>query len=111
MAASQSAADIPMRVLLSEGSSTSAREAVTVLGVTGHRVEICDPDPRCLGAISRFVHRVHRCPGVRDDPQGYLAFVEDLLSREQFDVLVPIHEQGYVLASAPDRVRPHTAIA
>jgi predicted ATP-grasp superfamily ATP-dependent carboligase len=100
-----------MRVLLSEGSSTSAREAVTVLGVTGHRVEICDPDPRCLGAISRFVHRVHRCPGIRDDPQGYLAFIEALLSREQFDVLIPIHEQGYVLASAPDRVRAHTAIA
>jgi hypothetical protein len=28
----------PLRVLLSEGSSTSAREAITILGLSGHRV-------------------------------------------------------------------------
>jgi hypothetical protein len=31
----------PLRVLLSEGSSTSAREAVTVLGLSGHIVGGC----------------------------------------------------------------------
>ena len=31
----------PLRVLLSEGSSTSAREAITALGLKGHIVEVC----------------------------------------------------------------------
>jgi predicted ATP-grasp superfamily ATP-dependent carboligase len=100
-----------MRVLLSEGSSTSAREAITVLGLTGHRVEICDPDPHCLGRFSRFVQRFHRCPAVSEDPQGYLSFVEALLSRERLDVLIPIHEQGLLFAVAPERWHALTRIA
>ncbi len=33
----------PLRVLVSEGNSTSAREAITILGLSGHHVEVCDP--------------------------------------------------------------------
>src|SRR5580692_9958887 len=64
----------PLRVLLSEGSSTSAREALTVLAGQGHEVEFCDPDAHCLTRFSRLAARFHRCPGLRDDPIGYLAF-------------------------------------
>jgi hypothetical protein len=100
-----------MRVLLSEGSSTSAREAITALGLKGHMVEICDPDPHCLGRFSRLVRKFHRCPGLRDDPKGYLAFMEALIARESFDVLIPIHEQGFVLATAADRLAAKVGIA
>ena len=51
-----------------------------VLGLSGHHVEICDPSPWCLGRYSRFVKRFHRCPPLRDDPKGYLAFIEALLA-------------------------------
>src|ERR1700710_2359743 len=85
-----------LRVLLSEGNSTSAREAITILGRAGHIVEVCDPSPVCLGRFSRFIGKFHRCPGLRDDPAGYLAFLEKLLAERQFDVLLPIHEQGFV---------------
>jgi len=95
-------------VLVSEGNSTSAREAVTILGWSGHLVEVCDPSPVCLARFSRFVRKFHRCPGLRDDPAGFLAFVEGLLAAQPFDVLLPIHEQGFLLARAqhrlPDRV-------
>ena len=70
----------PLRVLVSEGSSTSAREAITILGLSGHHVEVCDPSPWCLSRFSRFVRKFHRCPGLRDDPAGYLAFIEQLLA-------------------------------
>ena len=86
----------PLRVLVSEGNSTSAREAITILGLAGHIVEVCDPSPVCLGRFSRFVGKFHRCPGLRDDPAGYLAFVEKLLAERPFDVLLPIHEQGFL---------------
>ena len=100
-----------MRILLSEGASTSAREAITALGLHGHHIEICDPNPFCLGRFSRFVSRFHRCPGLGKDPAGYLAFVVDLVSRRRFDVLLPIHEQGLVFAKAADRLRPHVHLA
>jgi predicted ATP-grasp superfamily ATP-dependent carboligase len=100
-----------LRVLLSEGSSTSAREAVTVLGLAGHIVEVCDPSPVCLGRFSRFVGRFHRCPGLRDDPAGYLAFVEKLLAERAFDVLLPVHEQGFAFARLKGRFETRVGLA
>lgn len=101
----------PLRVLLSEGNSTSAREAITILGLAGHVVELCDPSPVCLGRFSRFVSKFHRCPGLRDDPAGYLAFVETLLAQRNFDVLLPIHEQGFLFARARERLEAHAGLA
>src|SRR6202011_5943271 len=94
----------PLRVLVSEGNSTSAREAITILGLSGHIVEVCDPSRFCLGRFSRFVRKFSRCPGLRDDPAGLLSFVENLLAAQQFDVLLPIHEQGFLFASVPERL-------
>ncbi|MEA2892626.1 MAG: hypothetical protein QOI05_3419 [Bradyrhizobium sp.] len=101
----------PLRVLLSEGSSTSAREAITALGLKGHIVEVCDPSPACLGRFSRFVRKFHRCPGLRDDPAGYLSFVEKLLAERPFDVLLPIHEQGFVFARVKGRFETRVGLA
>jgi predicted ATP-grasp superfamily ATP-dependent carboligase len=100
-----------MRILLSEGASTSAREAITALGLRGHHVEVCDPDPHCLGRFSRFVRRFHRCPPLGIDPQGYLAFVLDRISGGQFDVLLPVHEQGLLFAKARKQIARHVAVA
>jgi predicted ATP-grasp superfamily ATP-dependent carboligase len=100
-----------LRVLLSEGNSTSAREAITILGLAGHHVEICDPSPVCLGRFSRFVRKFHRCPGLRDAPLGFCAFVEKLLALQHFDVLLPIHEQGFVFARAGERMSKRTGLA
>ncbi len=45
---------------------------------------------------------------MRDDPAGFLSFVEGLLTTQPFDVLLPIHEQGFLFARVqlrlPDRV-------
>ena len=100
-----------MRILLSEGASTSARQAITALGLKGHEVEICDPDPHCLGRFSRFVSRFHRCPGLGVDPEDIFSFVLDLLASRRFDVLLPIHEQGFLFAALRHRIPPHVGIA
>jgi predicted ATP-grasp superfamily ATP-dependent carboligase len=101
----------PLRVLVSEGSSTSAREAITILGLSGHLVEICDPAPYCLARFSRFVQKFHRCPGLRDDPAGFLRFVEALLAARHFDVLLPTHEQGFLFARVRQRLEGHAGLA
>ena len=101
----------PLRVLVSEGSSTSAREAVTILGLSGHHVEVCDPSPWCLARFSRFVRKFHRCPGLRTDPAGYLAFVERLIATGRFDVLLPTHEQGFLFARVRQRLEGRIGLA
>ena len=100
-----------MRILLSEGASTSARQAITALGLKGHEIEICDPNPLCLGRFSRFVSRYHRCPGLGLDPHGYLSFILDRISGGRFDVLLPIHEQGLLFAKVRKRIASHVAVA
>jgi predicted ATP-grasp superfamily ATP-dependent carboligase len=102
---------MPLRVLLSEGSSTSAREAITVLGLAGHHVEVCDPSPWALARFSRFVKKLHRCPPLRDDPDRYLAYVERLLASHTFDVLLPTHEQGFLFARVQKRLTPGVGLA
>jgi predicted ATP-grasp superfamily ATP-dependent carboligase len=101
----------PLRVLVSEGNSTSAREAITILGLAGHFVEVCDPSPYCLSRFSRFVCKFHRCPGMRDDPSGYLDFIEKLLATRRFDVLLPTHEQGFLFARVGQRLADRVGLA
>jgi predicted ATP-grasp superfamily ATP-dependent carboligase len=101
----------PLRVLVSEGNSTSAREAITILGLSGHHIEVCDPAPLCLLRFSRFVRKFHRCPGLRDDPAGFLGFVERLLATGHYDVLLPTHEQGFLFARVPQRLSERVGLA
>ncbi|WP_454624312.1 hypothetical protein [Bradyrhizobium cenepequi] len=100
-----------LRVLIPEGASTSAREAITILGLAGHHVEVCDPSPWCLSRYSRFVRKFHRCPGLRHDPEGFLSFVERLLKQAPFDVLLPTHEQGFLFARAEARLKGRVGLA
>jgi predicted ATP-grasp superfamily ATP-dependent carboligase len=101
----------PLNILLAEGTSTSAREAVTVLGLAGHAVDVCDPAGAGLARLSRFVRSYHRCPGMRDDPRGFLRFIEGLLAERGYDVLLPIHEQGFLFARVQERLRPLAGLA
>jgi len=101
----------PLRVLVSEGNSTSAREAITIMGLAGHRIEVCDPAPFCLSRFSRFVAKFHRCPAMRDDPAGFLGFIEGLLASGHFDVLLPIHEQGFLFARVLRRLEDRVGLA
>jgi predicted ATP-grasp superfamily ATP-dependent carboligase len=100
-----------LRVLIPEGSSTSAREAITILALSGHHVEVCDPSLWCLARYSRFVRKFHRCPGLRRDPAGFFGFVEKLLASEHFDVLLPTHEQGFLFARVAERLKEQVGVA
>jgi hypothetical protein len=73
------------RILLSEGSSLSAREAITAFGLAGHRVHLVTSEPFCLGRFSRFVERVHRAPASGANPAGYLEAVLGTVAHRRAD--------------------------
>ena len=101
----------PIRILLSEGSSLSARQTITALGRCGYILDVCDPNPLCISRFSRFVRRFYRCPAVGTDPAGYLAFVLNHLSREPYDVLLPVHEQAFLFAKVRDQLPAGVGVA
>jgi carbamoylphosphate synthase large subunit len=93
-----------IRILLSEGSSLSARQTITALGKSGYLLDVCDPNPLCISRFSRFIRHHYRCPAVGTDPLGYLAFVLHHLTQERYDVLLPVHEQAFLFAKVQDRL-------
>jgi len=93
-------------VLLSEASSLTAREHLTVLGTAGVRVEAMSSDPFALCRWSRWARRLHRCPAPGTDPAGYLQAVSAVLAEGGFDALLPAHEQAWLFAVGRDRLPP-----
>jgi len=103
--------NVAMKVLFTEGSSLTAREFLSMLGPAGHWIEVLDPSPACICRFSRWTRKVHPCPPANADPYGYLKTVNRVLQRGAFDVLLPTHEQAWLLAAAGERLRSRTGIA
>lgn len=98
------------RVLLSEGSSNSARQALYGLG-RKYTIDLVDPSPWCQCRFSSLVRKRIACPQVAKDPLAYLKFVASLVDRRDFDVLFPTHEQVYAFSRFRDRFRRSVALA
>jgi hypothetical protein len=99
------------RVLLSEASSLTAREHVTVLGRSGVHVDVMSSDPMALCRWSRWVRRVHPCPAAGADPAGYLDAVSVVLAADSYDALLPTHEQAWLFAAGRDRLPAEAPLA
>ncbi len=109
-----------MRVLLSDGSGLTARQAAAQLADAGHRVEVLSPDPLCLARFTRRVHRVRRVPAYGADPLRWLEAALRIYQETAADVLFPTQEQVAVLSACPALLRsagvrtavpPFTALA
>jgi hypothetical protein len=94
-----------VRVLLSDGSGLTARQAATQLAAHGHAVETLAPDWWCLTRFTSHVRRVHRVPAYGDDPYGWLDAAVSVLRKGRFDVLLPTQEQAALLAREADALR------
>lgn len=99
-----------LKILFTEGSSLSARQTLYCLGGR-HEIDIIDPERLCLCRFSRYVRRWHRCPSYSRSPEQYLAFLLDLVRRERYDVLLPTHEQAFLVSRFRDEISPHVRLA
>ena len=88
-----------MRVLLSEASSLTAREHLSVLGPSGIRVDVASSSSLAMAKFSRWCRRVVPVPRSADDPRGYLAAIAAALRRDSYDALLPTHEQAWLFAA------------
>jgi hypothetical protein len=88
------------RVLISEGSSLTAREVLTCLGPTGYHIEALDPNALCIARFSRWMRKVHPCPPSGTDPVGYLQVLKEVVAERRIDVVLPTHEQAWLFAAA-----------
>lgn len=101
---------------MTEGTSLSARQTLTALGALAspdrqHVIDVMDPNPLCQGRFSRFPRRWIRCPHYAKEPEKFLAFLAEKVLSGRYDVLLPTHEQVYLLSRFHHLLRPHIGIA
>jgi hypothetical protein len=94
-----------MKLLFCEGSSLSAREALTILG-RDHKIIICDPNPFSICRFTKFRTKYYRCPSVNESVSGYLARIKEIIVKEKIDVLIPVHEQALLFARHYQELSP-----
>jgi predicted ATP-grasp superfamily ATP-dependent carboligase len=102
--------DCRVKVLLTEGSSSSARQTLYGLGSI-HATDVLDPSPLCQCRFSRLVRHWYRCPSFSRQPESYLAFLARQVRRQGYDVLLPTHEQVYLLSRFADTLRKYVGLA
>ena len=93
-----------MRVLLSDGSGLTARQAAAQLADGGHTVDALSADPLSLVRFTRRVHHVHRVPRYGPDPLHWLDAALGVYRAGAMDVLLPTQEQVAVLSAGHDLV-------
>jgi predicted ATP-grasp superfamily ATP-dependent carboligase len=99
-----------LRVLFTEGASLSARQTLYGLGPTCD-IDVMDPDPLCQCRFSSFTRRWIRSPSFAKQPEQFLRFLAGLIRDGQYDVLLPTHEQAYLLCRFRDTFTPHIGLA
>jgi predicted ATP-grasp superfamily ATP-dependent carboligase len=99
-----------LRILFTEGASLSARQTLYPLG-PHHDIDVLDPNPLCQCRFSSYVRKFIRSPSFTKQPVKFLRFVMDLVRGGRYDVLLPTHEQTYLLSRFRDAFTPHVGLA
>jgi predicted ATP-grasp superfamily ATP-dependent carboligase len=96
--------------LFTEGASLSARQTLYPLGPY-YDIDVIDPDPLCQCRFSSYVGRFFRSPSFSKQPAEFLRFVAKLVRMRRYDVLLPTHEQVYLLSRFRNAFTPHVGLA
>lgn len=93
-----------MRVLLSDASGLTSRQAAGLLAAAGHRVEVLATEAGPISRFTRSVRALHRVPAFGTDPLAWLDAAVAVAAARDIDLLLPVQEQVAVLALAPERI-------
>lgn len=92
-----------MRVLLSDGSGLTGRQAALALAAAGHEVGVLSATRLGIARFTGTVSRWHRVPRFGADPHRWLTAALARYERGRYDVLLPVQEQVAVLSWAAGR--------
>jgi hypothetical protein len=101
--AAANTAERRLSILITEGSSISARQILYDLG-RRHTIDVLDPDPLCQCRFSTLIRRWHRCPSFTADPCGFLTCLAEHLRGGRYDVLLPPHDEVFLLSRVRERL-------
>ena len=99
-----------LKILMTEASSLSARHTLYALGGK-HTIDVMDPSALCQGRFSTAVRRWYRCPSYVKQPLPFLKFLVERLQHEKYDVLLPTHEQVFLLSRFRDAFSSRVGLA
>jgi predicted ATP-grasp superfamily ATP-dependent carboligase len=99
-----------LRILFTEGASLSARQTLYPLG-RNYEIDVMDPDLLCQCRFSSFVRRFIRSPSFARQPAEFLRFLVRQIDARRYNVVLPTHEQTYLLSRFRDVLGSRVGIA
>lgn len=108
--AGNSARGRKLRILFTEGASLSARQTLYPLG-RRYEIDVFDPDPLCQCRFSSLVRRFVRSPSFARQPVEFLRFLLRQNAIRRYDVVLPTHEQAYLLSRFRNSLSKRIGIA
>lgn len=100
----------PLKILMTEGASISARQILFDLGER-HTIDIMDPSPICQCRPSKLRRSYFKVPPFVDDPKGWLQVLGKRLREGDYDVVVPPHDEVFLLSHVRETLEEMTRIA
>lgn len=94
------------KILLSEGSSLTARETLTALKNCGYSIDILSSSKFPSTAFSIWKHRLISTADVNKQPQKYIGHVSELLKSGKHEAILPTHETAWLLSESLDYLPP-----
>ncbi len=88
-----------LHIFLTQGLLPSALAVVRCLAAEGHRVTLGDHDGTVIARFSRHVSRFVKLPPPAPNPRRFFEAVADTARRVGADVVLPLFEEGLILAA------------
>lgn len=99
-------------VLVLDGGEFSTLAIVRSLGRRGLRITLGASQPDAIARYSRYVDTFFVYPDPMQDPEGFLRVIEERVSGEPFELLMPVTELTCLpLAKSRSRIEAHTRLA
>ncbi len=94
----------PRTILVTDGEQRSALAVVRSLGHRGHMIHVASHEKRPLAGASRYTAGTWRVPDPLANPPGYVAAIDELVTRLAPGIILPITEAA-LRALLPERNR------
>lgn len=93
-----------MNILLTGAVLPAAIGLARMFGAAGHRVVLAGCDWWVTGRASRHVARYCQYPSPRHDYEAFVIALDDLVARENIDLIIPCFEEVFYLTRAADQL-------